>query len=814
MAFEEVVGCLIVPQANGPTPVVAVPPATPDAPTNVEQRLVDGLLAAGTLGEQGVPMRDVAFALVNAGWRVLPCHPIGKHPLAGKGFNARSNDPNEIDQWWGSTPDATVGIVPGDGGLVALDVDSPDALIACIAAGVFPSGLVATLKARTTEGDLGSAYGLVVATGGTRAPFPFEGALIPRMHVYLRVMDGAPRVRGVVCRHHKGYVIAPGSRGEKLYRLLSRGHPLPYTSGPTEPPTAPLTLVAPAVLTPQSTVYTLRAPDLTRVRTAVACIPNTESTSRDSYVAMAHLIKGAAGDDGREIFLDWAAKWPGGVNPAEDERVFDTITAPRLGWSALWHVAQRFGFDSHPERTAEAQDDFDDELTRPAVPGARVSSLHAHLQELRERLAATPDVLERESTRAEQLGRLTERTRVPFRTLEHLLAAFDAPHRTARTTIIRPGRSLRDAIAAAPPAALIPGYLYVGSQHVLFGAPGAFKTFLALDWGLHLASGLPWLGRVSVPRGGVVFFAGEAASRLLIRQAAWFAARGVSVEQSEGVPFALVDTIPTLGIGDDGLYDALARIEEATDRPALLVFDNLTRMAAQSGLSIADPGELGRILAGLDALARRTGASTLIICHSPMTDQKKVAGSYPMLANPDVVLQAERGAGLTTALRSTKTRDTAGVEPLVLTLRPQGVRDWLLASYGAEGLPVPATLETSDFDAVTPGSMPTGGTGGERSFTSLVVGDGKSIAAATADAVRGLGEKILGLLAAKPEGLGLREIRVALKVREETVAAALGDLMTNDAVTVALQGRGRTAKRIYRLKAAAVPVAALPPGGR
>ena len=61
--------------------------------------------------------------------------------------------------------------------------------------------------------------------------------------------------------------------------------------------------------------------------------------------------------------------------------------------------------------------------------------MHADLQELRQRLAATPDVLERESTRGEELGKFARKTGVPFRTLEHLLAAFDAPHRTIRATI-------------------------------------------------------------------------------------------------------------------------------------------------------------------------------------------------------------------------------------------------------------------------------------------------------------------------------------------------------------------------------------------
>ncbi len=240
-------------------------------------------------------------------------------------------------------------------------------------------------------------------------------------------------------------------------------------------------------------------------------------------------------------------------------------------------------------------------------------------------------------------------------------------------------------------------------------------------------------------------------------------------------------------------------------------------MAAQSGLSIVDPSELGRILAALDTLARQTGASTLTICHSPMSDQNKVAGSYPIMGNPDLVLQAVRGEGLTTRLRSVKTRDRSDVEPLILTLRSQDVQQWLAASYAVEQRPVPATLEVSDFDDLTPGANTEeriAGDGPPR-LTSLVVASGMSVAAAAASATAAADERarqdICRLLAATPDGLGQRAIRETVKLRDEKVAALLADLQAEGVVMVALQGSGRTAKRVYRLQKPHAPLAQLPP---
>src|SRR5213592_581467 len=148
-------------------------------------------------------MLQVALTLADAGWRVLPCHPHAKRPMLPDGFKGRTNDRQQIERWWGRWRDATIGVVPADGGLVALDVDSPTALDALRAASLLPAGFLEALKGGA---DLGSAYGLIVATGGTSSPFPYEGAVIPPMHWYLRANGSAPRVPGVVCRYDSGYV--------------------------------------------------------------------------------------------------------------------------------------------------------------------------------------------------------------------------------------------------------------------------------------------------------------------------------------------------------------------------------------------------------------------------------------------------------------------------------------------------------------------------------------------------------------------------------------------------------------------------------
>lgn len=287
---------------------------------------LEALIEASRLGESGAPMLDVALALVAGGWPVFPCGQ-DKAPLVGGGFKARECDTEKVRHWWAAHPDAMPGICPGDQGLAALDVDSTAAAAAVDAAGYWNDGFV-------------------VATGGTSQPFEYDGAIHSPMHIYVRATE-QPKIPGVVVRFRGGYVIAPGARrGNRVYTVCDNATPRDWTAvAPASAPVAPQ-----------------RAELLERVGVAVACIPNTETTDREQYVAVAHMVKGAVGEAGHDIFMAWAAKYPGAVDPAEDARVFETITAPRTGWPELWRFASLHGFDASPEIAADARNDF----TEPA----------------------------------------------------------------------------------------------------------------------------------------------------------------------------------------------------------------------------------------------------------------------------------------------------------------------------------------------------------------------------------------------------------------------------------------------------------------
>jgi bifunctional DNA primase/polymerase-like protein/AAA domain-containing protein len=339
------------------------------------------LIAAADLGAQGAPMGHVAQALAEAGLAVFPCSPTDKKPLTAHGFHDRTNDAEQVAKWWAQWPAAAPGIVPGDAGLAALDVDSPSAFAAAQAAGAIPANLLDTLRTRAAGEPL-DCDALIIETGGTSTPFNVDGVMVPPLHVYVRANGASPRVKGVVVRYDKGYVIAPGGKIRKPYALLARGTPAPYT-----PPPEPAPVLA-VIVAPLATDL-----DPARVRAALMTLPNTGDAfaARDRWVGVAHMLRGALGDAGRDLWLEWCAQYPT-AKPEEDARVFDTLPASLLGWPALVALASQYGFQATPaERAALAQTEFAPVADAPVAPTAAVPAIDIGYM-LRE-LMARPELL-------------------------------------------------------------------------------------------------------------------------------------------------------------------------------------------------------------------------------------------------------------------------------------------------------------------------------------------------------------------------------------------------------------------------------------
>lgn len=108
------------------------------------------------------------------------------------------------------------------------------------------------------------------------------------------------------------------------------------------------------------------------------------------------------------------------------------------------------------------------------------------------------------------------------------------------------------------------------SVGLLFGASGTFKSFIAIDLALHIAHGLPWMGR-KTQQGPVVIIAAEGGTGLWRRIVAWHREHRL---QWKDAPVFVVPISVDLGADAILVREAAAAIDIV---PALVVVDTLSQ---------------------------------------------------------------------------------------------------------------------------------------------------------------------------------------------------------------------------------------------
>jgi hypothetical protein len=146
---------------------------------------------------------------------------------------------------------------------------------------------------------------------------------------------------------------------------------------------------------------------------------------------------------------------------------------------------------------------------------------------------------------------------------------------------------------------LIKQFLPLQGLAAIFGKPGSFKSFVALDIALCIARGQPWGGRRTTQK-SVVYIAAEGSAGLRKRKAGYQVAHP---DLPSDLPFALVAAAPNLGTDKGDLPALVAAIEGADFKPGLIVFDTLAQTIGAgdengAGMTafVANAGELAPTL--------------------------------------------------------------------------------------------------------------------------------------------------------------------------------------------------------------------------
>jgi hypothetical protein len=195
-----------------------------------------------------------------------------------------------------------------------------------------------------------------------------------------------------------------------------------------------------------------------------------------------------------------------------------------------------------------------------------------------------------------------------------------------------------------------------------YGAPGCGKTFLALDLGLSVATGRPWMGR-PVEQCPVVYVASEGGRRAARnRIVAWQVETGVSdtsLFECAAANFSL----------PDGAAPLLEAIAARGVTPKLVIIDTLNQNFGGADENSAQ--DMGRFVAHVKKIQRALGGFVLVLHHSGKDDSRGARGHSSLLGALDLEAKIEGGSasGAHRTFKVTKSREGMSGQTIAFRLK-------------------------------------------------------------------------------------------------------------------------------------------------
>ena len=215
-----------------------------------------------------------------------------------------------------------------------------------------------------------------------------------------------------------------------------------------------------------------------------------------------------------------------------------------------------------------------------------------------------------------------------------------------------------------PPNWLVTDIIVDDGFSIIYGDPGAGKSFVALDMALRVALGMDWHG-IPAKQAGVLYIAGEGARGIGKRVTGWRMHRGLD---RLDCPFVLLPV--AVQLLDPGERTKLLRtIDEAVRKAGfpigLIVVDTVSRAIA--GQDENGQETMSAFVAACDAIKAHAGGALLGIHHSGKDKDKGMRGSTVLLGACDGVIKLTKSERLVT-LAFEKQKDAEEARPFYMQL--------------------------------------------------------------------------------------------------------------------------------------------------
>jgi hypothetical protein len=219
---------------------------------------------------------------------------------------------------------------------------------------------------------------------------------------------------------------------------------------------------------------------------------------------------------------------------------------------------------------------------------------------------------------------------------------------------------------------------------LMFGGSGTFKSFIAIDMALHVAHGLPWLGK-KTRQGTVLIVAAEGGAGLWRRIVAWHRERRLKWDA------APVYVVPVgLDLGTDSSR-VISAAEAMNIQPSLVIVDTLSQTFSGEENSA---GEVSNYLRELSTWFRATWhAAVVVIHHTGHQATERPRGSSALRSNVDFMFGVFRDEKeMLATMECVKQKDGDLIDPVSFSLKVCQLR------VDEDGDPITSLVATSLTD--------------------------------------------------------------------------------------------------------------------
>lgn len=206
-----------------------------------------------------------------------------------------------------------------------------------------------------------------------------------------------------------------------------------------------------------------------------------------------------------------------------------------------------------------------------------------------------------------------------------------------------------DFVERAEPEWIIDDILPQSQFGLLFGASGTYKTFVALDMALSIASGKEWNGK-QIKQGPVLYICGEAVNGARMRVKAWAHQYGLKLQD---IPFRVVENAPNLLLKED-VAELLHAV--APFGPCSAIFIDTLAQSTPGG-DENNGKDMTRALSHCRVLSAKTGAMVMMIHHAGKDLSKGARGWSGLKAAADVEFEMTALSPMCSSLTVSKQKD-------------------------------------------------------------------------------------------------------------------------------------------------------------